>query len=205
MLSGGGTAATARPISSLPSIRIEFGARSKSPSGAPPWIVLTACANSSMSMTPRPPASVSCKTICRSMPPARSNKPLPRRGPPHRVSTTPRNTPVGSIWSRSRSARSKGSVSAGGSSIQSALEARSQHGSGSETKFAPVSTGCLQRTKLAPNWAALIQAYPKNQNYCDELLAVDEPAQDGFRAHGSSPSSGEALNSATAPPPQAGR
>lgn len=31
-------------------------------------------------------------------------------------------------------------------------------------------TGCSQRTKLAPNWGAPIQAYPKSQNHCDELL-----------------------------------
>jgi hypothetical protein len=50
------------------------------------------------------------------------------------------------------------------------LRMRSQHGSGSETKLAPASTGCSQQTKLAPNWGAPIQARPKSQNHCDELL-----------------------------------
>ena len=43
-------------ICSSPSTRIGPGARSKSPNGAPPWTMPTACANSSMSITPRPPA-----------------------------------------------------------------------------------------------------------------------------------------------------
>jgi len=64
--------------------------------------------------TPRPPASVSCRTTCRSMPPAPSTRPLPPLRPVASCaalsSTTPRNTPVGLTWSRSRSACFKGSV-----------------------------------------------------------------------------------------------
>ena len=90
--------------------------------------------------------------------------------PPASSSTTPRNTPVGLTWSRSRSACSKGSVSAAGSRIQNALEMRSQHGSDSETNLAPVSTGCSQQTKLAPNWGGPIRTCSKSQNHCDELL-----------------------------------
>ncbi|WP_316399542.1 hypothetical protein, partial [Bradyrhizobium sp. 33ap4] len=34
--------------------------------------------------------------------------------------------------------------------------------------------------KLAPNWGAPIQAYPKSQNHCDELLVVIEQPGGGF-------------------------
>ena len=59
-------AATAPPISSSPSIHIGVGATSRSPTAAPPWTMPTACVNSSTSIIPAPPVSVSCRTICRS-------------------------------------------------------------------------------------------------------------------------------------------
>ena len=62
-------AATAPSISSSPSIRIGAGATSRSPTAAPPWTTPTACVNSSTSIIPTPPASVSCRTICRSITP----------------------------------------------------------------------------------------------------------------------------------------
>jgi hypothetical protein len=100
---------------------------------------------------------------------ALSEEPRPGASCAALSSTTPRNTPVGLTWSRS--ACSKGNVSAAGSRIQNASKMRSQHGSGSETKLAPASTGCSQQTKLAPNWGGPIQACSKSQNHCDEPLA----------------------------------
>src|SRR6266508_2628355 len=134
----------------------------------------TACASSSTSTIPRPSASASCRTTCRSTPPAPSTKPSrpPKPGASCAAwsSTTPQSTPVGSTWSRSRSACSRGSVSAVESTIPNDFKTRSPHGSGSETRRAPASNGCSQPTKLAPKSAAPIRIRPKSQNHCDELL-----------------------------------
>jgi len=106
-----GTAATAPPISSSSSIRIGLGAGSRSPNGAPHETMPNACANSSMSTIPKPPAFASCRTICRPIRQARSTRPF---HPPRPAafcaawsSTTPPSTQAGSTWSRSRSACSR--------------------------------------------------------------------------------------------------
>ena len=92
----------------LPRRRIGPGARSRSPSGAPPKTTPNACANSSMSIIPTPRASGSCRTTCRPTRPAPSMRPSrpPRPGASCAASssTTPPSTPAGSTWSRSRSA-----------------------------------------------------------------------------------------------------
>ena len=105
------TAATAPPISSSSSIRIGLGAGSRSPNGAPHETMPNACANSSMSTIPKPPAFASCRTICRPIRQAPSTRPF---HPPRPAafcaawsSTTPPSTQAGSTWSRSRSACSR--------------------------------------------------------------------------------------------------
>jgi transposase len=85
------TAATAPSISSSPSTRIGPGARSKSPNGAPPWTMLTACANSSMSITPASLHRIPCRWL------RQDRNSRGRRGPhekrrcaePHRKSSAP--------------------------------------------------------------------------------------------------------------------
>src|SRR5207302_10084645 len=182
------TAATAPSISSLPSTRIVAGATSRSPSTAPPWTTPTACANSSMSIIPTPTASASCRTICRSIPPARCIKhlrlPRPVASCAASNSTSPRNTPVGSIWSSARSACSSASASAAASTTPKGSETRSQHGKSGGIKPEPASNGCSQPTRPAPNSAAPIQPPPKSQNHCDEPLDLLAPVRrDGFPSH----------------------
>ncbi|KAJ8133771.1 hypothetical protein OY671_013015, partial [Metschnikowia pulcherrima] len=125
-------AATAPPISSSPSIHIGAGATSRSPTAAPPWTTPTACVISSTSIIPTPPASVSCRTICRSTSSGRCMRPSrpPRPGASCAASnsTSPRSTPVGSIWSSARSPCYSVSVSAAASTIPKGSETRSQHG-----------------------------------------------------------------------------
>jgi transposase len=66
----------------------------------PPRTTPTACVSSSMSTIPRPPASASCRTICRPTPPEPSTRPsrLPKPGASCAAwsSTTPQSTPAGS-------------------------------------------------------------------------------------------------------------
>src|SRR5436190_1134094 len=123
-----------------------------------------------------PPASVSCRTICRSIPPAHCIKHLRRPRPVASCaasnSTTPRNTPAGSIWSSARSACCSANVSAAASTTLKGFEKRSQHGNGSEIKRETASNGCSQPTKPAPNSAAPIRLPPKSQNHCDQPLAL---------------------------------
>src|SRR5205807_5423313 len=85
-------------------------------------------------------------------------------------STSPRNTPVGSIWSSARSACSSASASAAASTTPKGSETRSQHGKSGGIKPEPASNGCSQPTRPAPNSAAPIQPPPKSQNHCDEPL-----------------------------------
>ena len=167
-------AATAPSISSSPSIRIGAGATSSSPTAAPPWTTPTACVSSSTSIIPTPPASVSCRTICRSINLGRCMRPSrpPRLDASCAASnsTSLRNTPVGSTWSSARSACCSASALAAASTTQKGSETRSQHGKSAETKPEPASNGCSQPTKPAPNSAALIQPPPKTQSHCDEPL-----------------------------------
>ena len=148
----------------------------KVPTAAPPWTTPNACVNSSTSIIPTPPASVSCRTICRSINLGRCMRPSrpPRLDASCAASnsTSLRNTPVGSTWSSARSACCSASVSAAASTIPKGSETKSQHGNGGEINPAPASNGCSQPTKPAPNSAALIQPSPKSQNHCDEPLCL---------------------------------
>src|SRR5712691_10721841 len=92
-------------------------------------------------------------------------------------STTPPSTPVGSTWSRSRSASSAASASTAESTTQTGSAVKSTPGNDNETPLAPASTGCSQPTKLAPKWAAPIPSYPKSHNHCDEVLVTHHPYQ----------------------------
>jgi hypothetical protein len=87
-------------------------------------------------------------------------------------STSPRSTPVGSIWSSARSACYSASVLAAASTIPKGSETRSQHGKRGGIKPEPASNGCSQQTKPAPNSAAPIQPPPKSQNHRDEPLVL---------------------------------
>ncbi|MGY3404840.1 transposase [Bradyrhizobium sp. GM5.1] len=126
------------------------------------------------SIIPTPTASASCRTICRSIPPARCIKHLRLLRPVVSCaasnSTSPRNTLVGSIWSSARSACSSASASAAASTTPKGSETRSQHGKSGGIKPEPASNGCSQPTRPAPNSAAPIQPPPKSQNHCDEPL-----------------------------------
>src|SRR6478752_4929389 len=170
------TAATAPSISSSPSIRIAAGATSRLQTAAPPWTTPTACASSSTFIIPTPPASVSCRITCRSTSLGRCTRPSrpPRPGASCAASnsTSPRSTPVGSIWSSARSACCNASVSAAASTTPKGSATRSEHGNGSEIKRANASNGCSQPTKPAPNSTASIQTPPKSQNHCDEPLVA---------------------------------
>ncbi len=108
------TAVTAPSISSSASTCIGHGARSRSPSGGRQKITPTACANSSMSIIPMPPASGLCRTTCPPIRPAPSMKhslpPKPAAFCNAWSSTTPPSMPAGSTWSRSRSAYSAASA-----------------------------------------------------------------------------------------------
>jgi hypothetical protein len=85
-------------------------------------------------------------------------------------STTPPSMPVGSTWSRSRSACSAASAWIAESTTPSASAAKSPHGSNNETPPAPGSNGCSQPNKHAPKWAAPIPSCPKSHNHCAEAL-----------------------------------
>ena len=71
-------------------------------------------------------------------------------------STTPPSTPVGSTWSRSRSACSAASASIAASTTQTGSAAKSTPGNDNETPPAPASIGCSQPTRPAPKWAVPI-------------------------------------------------
>src|SRR6266852_1926458 len=169
------TAATAPSISSSASMSISPGARSRSPSGGRQKITPTACASSSMSIIPTPRASGWCRIICRPTQPAPSMRPShpPKPGEFCAAwsSTTPPSTPVGSTWSRSRSAYSAASAWTAESTTQTGSAAKSTHGNDNETPPAPASIGCSQPKKPAPKWAAPIPSHPKSHNHCAEALA----------------------------------
>src|SRR5258708_20329414 len=83
--------------------------------------------------------------------------------------------PVGSTWSKSRSASCAASVWIVVSMTQSGSSAKLPLGSGSETKHAPASGGCSQPTRHATKCAPPIQARSKSHNHCAEpLVAVGE-------------------------------
>src|SRR3982074_614947 len=168
------TAATAPSICSSASTSIGPGARSRSPSGGRQKITPTACASSSMSIIPTPRASGWCRITCRPTQPAPSMRPShpPKPGEFCAAwsSTTLPSTPVGSTWSKSRSACCAASASTAESTTQTGSAAKSTPGNDNETPPAPASNGCSQPTKPAPKWAAPIPSHPKSHNHCDEVL-----------------------------------
>src|SRR5215203_5611105 len=168
-------AVTAPSISLSFSTPIGLGARSRSPSGAPPRITPNACANSSMFTIQTPTRSGSSRTTCRATRPAPSTRlsirPKPGASCAASSSTTPPSTPAGSTWSRSRSGCCAANASTVESTIQRNSIARSAHGSGNETRPALASSGCSQPTKPAARWVALTPTRPKSHNHCAEVLA----------------------------------
>jgi transposase len=133
-----------------------------------------ACANLSMSIIPMPRASGSYRTTCRPTRPApsmrHSRPPKPDEFCVAWSSTTPPSMPVGSTWSRSRSACSAASAWIAESTTPSASAAKSPHGSNNEMPPAPGSNGCSQPKKHAPKWAAPIPSCPKSHDHCAEVL-----------------------------------
>src|ERR1700716_2274018 len=96
-----------------------------------------------------------------------------KRLPARWSSTTLPSTPVGSTWSRSRSACCAASASTAESTTQTGSAAKSTPGHDNETPPAPASNGCSQPTKPAPKWAAPIPSHPKSHNHCDEVLVTN--------------------------------
>jgi hypothetical protein len=113
--------------------------------------------------------------ICRPTRPApsmrHSRRPKPGEFCAAWSSTIPPSMPVGSTWSRSRSAYSAASVWIAESTTLSASPAQSPHGNDNETPPAPASNGCSQPTRRAPKWAAHIPLRPKSHKHCAEILA----------------------------------
>src|SRR5437764_928067 len=131
-----------------------------------------------MSIIPTPRASGSCRITCRPTRPAPSMRPSrpPKPGEfcAASSSTTPPSTPVGSIWSRSRSACCAASASTAESTTRTGSAAKSTPGNDNETPPTPASIGCSQPTKPAPKWAAHIPSHPKSHNHCGEVLVEAE-------------------------------
>src|SRR6266481_6846816 len=78
--------------------------------------------------------------------------------------------PVGSTWSRSRSACCAANAWIAGSTTPTASSVKSPHGRSNETPPALASNGCSQPTRLAPKWAGPILSRPKSHNHCAEVL-----------------------------------
>src|SRR5258705_8508975 len=85
--------------------------------------------------------------------------------------------PVGSTWSKSRSAYCAANVWIAGSTIPTASSAKSPHGRSNEMPPALASNGCSQSTRHAPKWAAPILSRPKSHNHWAEVL-VDRGIHD---------------------------
>src|SRR5882762_11978298 len=79
--------------------------------------------------------------------------------------------PVGSTWSKSRSAYCAANVWIAGSTIPTASSAKSPHGRSNEMPPALASNGCSQSTRPAPKWAGPILSRPKSHNHWAEVLA----------------------------------
>ena len=80
------------------------------------------------------------------------------------------STPVGSTWSKSRSACCAPNASTAASTKRTGSSPKLPHGNISETSQAPASNGCSQPSAPGPNWLALIQPPSKSHNRCAELL-----------------------------------
>src|SRR6266581_6514822 len=78
--------------------------------------------------------------------------------------------PVGSTWSKSRSAYCAANVWIAGSTIPTASSAKSPHGRSNEMPPALASNGCSQSTRHAPKWAGPILSRPKSHNHWAEVL-----------------------------------
>src|SRR5712672_3248741 len=78
--------------------------------------------------------------------------------------------PVGSTWSKSRSAYCAANVWIAGSTIPTASSAKSPHGRSNEMPPALASNGCSQSTRPAPKWAGPILSRPKSHNHWAEVL-----------------------------------
>ena len=105
---------------------------------------------------PRPTASGLCSTIYRPIRSAHSTRPSP---PTRRAgcsagssSTTSLNMPVGSTWSRSRSASSPANASTGASKATRAWSRRSPDGRNSAMPPALASNGASRPKRLAQKW-----------------------------------------------------
>ena len=91
-------------------------------------------------------------------------------------STTPRSTPAGSTWSRSRSASCAASAWIAASQAKKNWPPRSPRGNDSATPAAHASTGCSQPRKLATRWPEPIpNRHPKSHNHCAAVLAITAP------------------------------
>src|SRR5246500_2367753 len=179
------TDATGRSISLSSSTRISPGARSRSPNSAPRRTLPHACAILSISITLRPTSYGSFWTISRPILRARSMKPFRRQKPTASCaawnSTSRPNTPVGSTWSKSRSACYAPNASTGASTKRTGWSPKLPHGKIREISQALASNGCSQPSAHGPNWLALIQPPSKSHNRCAELLV--EGCERFGRAH----------------------
>src|ERR1700757_5049402 len=179
------TDATGRSISLSSSTRISPGAGSRSPNSAPRRTLPHACAILSISITLRPTSYGSFWTISRPILRARSMKPFRRQKPTASCaawnSTSRPNTPVGSTWSKSRSACYAPNASTGASTKRTGWSPKLPHGKISEISQALASNGCSQPSAHGPNWLALIQPPSKSHNRCAELL-VGSAKQYGYPA-----------------------
>src|ERR1700722_3255097 len=78
--------------------------------------------------------------------------------------------PVGSTWSKSRSACCAANAWIAGSTTPTASSAKSPHGRSNETTPALASNGCSQPKRPAPKWAAPIPSPQRSHNLCTEVL-----------------------------------
>jgi len=123
---------------------------------------------------PKPSRSASSSTTCRPIRRAPSTRP----SRPHRriascaawSSITPQSTPLGSTWSRSRSACCAASASTAASAIAKRSRPRSLPGRVSATPSALASNGCSPLSALASNSFEPIQTRPTSHNHCAPVL-----------------------------------
>src|ERR1700685_325998 len=78
--------------------------------------------------------------------------------------------PVGSPWSKSRSACCAANAWIAGSTTPTASSAKSPHGRSNETTPALASNGCSQPKRPALKWAAPIPSPQRSHNHCAEPL-----------------------------------
>ena len=151
------------------------GAGSRSPSTVRLATSPNVCANSSTPIIQRPPKCASCSITCRHIHAAHSTKPSRRPKLTASLrksnSTTPPNTPAGSIWSRSRSACCAASAWIGASQTLTVSSPRSVLGSVNAMLSALASTGCSRPSVLAASWPVPIQRPSTIHKPCAAVLA----------------------------------